>query len=279
MPLHRFIEAVDLSMYADYQKERIAAGLWKRSSARVSPAPVTQPSPVRLEAVNPVDLAGSDLLSPLARVDKLGPEHRARLLCEKRKLPDLTRVFHCPKFYAWTNWVLKREKFSKKALYYDHPRLIIPFFDGNGEFIAFQGRDYNPDSDNKYVTILVDESAPKLYGLDRVKDGIIYAVEGPIDSMFLPNGIAFAGGDHSILEVLDPSRVVVIYDNEPRAPLTIRKIQKAITHGYQVCIWPKYVVEKDINDMVIDGLDVKSIIDSRTFRGLSAELELSAWRG
>lgn len=284
MPFHRFVEAVDPSMYADYQKERVVAGLWRNSSTlRITTNPSTRKTP-------PETTSPGDPLSPLLRVDTLKPDHIARLTCEKRKIPDLTRLYHCPRFYAWTNYALGVEKFSKKALYYDHPRLVIPFLEssnggittgssGTSALTAFQGRDYDPDSDNKYVTIRIDQENRAIYGLDRLGPGTVYALEGPIDSMFLPNGIAFAGSDHGALGRLDRrDDIVVVYDNEPRAPLTHRKIAHAIRDGYRVCIWPKRVIQKDVNDMVLAGIDPKPIIDSRTFSGLEAELELATWK-
>lgn len=275
MPLHRFIEAVDSLTYQEYQKERVKAGLWKRTIPRGP-----EETAITSRVIPSAGIRGSlDPLSPLLRVDRLKPSHPAKMLCEARKIPNLTRVYHCPKFYAWTNWVLKTEKFSKKALYYDHPRLVIPFLNSEGALTAFQGRDYRPDSDNKYVTILVDEDAPKIFGLDRLVDvGDTYALEGPIDAMFLPNGIAFAGGKHSELSTVRDRDPIVVYDNEPRSSHTHRKIAQAIRDGYRVIIWPKYIVQKDVNDMVLAGLDPKAIIDSRIFSGLEAELELALWR-
>jgi hypothetical protein len=277
MPLHRFIQAVDATMYGEYQKERVSAGLWRRSGS-LPRVPVARPQPVAAEL--PDSARDADPLLPLSRVDSLKPDHYARILCEKRKLPDLTRVYHCPAFYAWTNFAMKTEKFGNNALHYDHPRLVIPFLDADGKMYAFQGRDYRPDSDNKYTTIRIDESVPKIYGLDRYDgDRPGYAVEGPIDSMFLPNAVAFAGGTHGILKDLKGScSPVVVYDNEPRSRHTVKKLMNALYDGYRVCIWPERVVQKDVNDMVLAGLDPKSIIDQNTYGGLRGALELSKWR-
>ena len=46
----------------------------------------------------------------------------------------------------------------------------------------------------RYITIMLDEDSPKVFGLDRVNETEpIYIVEGPFDSLFLDNSIAMAG--------------------------------------------------------------------------------------
>ena len=53
----------------------------------------------------------------------------------------------------------------------------------------------------------------KTIGLDRIDmSKQIYAVEGPLDSLFLDNCIAVGGSDLNKLE----SDVIIIFDNEPR---------------------------------------------------------------
>jgi len=45
-----------------------------------------------------------------------------------------------------------------------------------------------------------------------------------------------------------------------------------------VVIWPKGLKEKDINDMVLAGLDPSAIIKSNTFSGLEAKIKLTDWK-
>ena len=74
--------------------------------------------------------------------------------------------------------------------------------------------------------------------------------------------------------------VVIVLDNEPRNKTTKESVDSAIKQGYNVCIWPSSVQQKDINDMVIAGLDpadIKMIIDNNTFNGLKAKLAFSVW--
>jgi hypothetical protein len=73
---------------------------------------------------------------------------------------------------------------------------------------------------------------------------------------------------------------VVVYDNEPRNKEIVGKIDKAINQGFKVCIWPDYIKEKDINDMVKaghTGSSIQSIIDHNTYSGLSAKMQMQTW--
>jgi hypothetical protein len=172
-------------------------------------------------------------------------------------------------------------KFSAESLAKDETRLLIPFLDSNKAVHAYQGRTLG-SSGLKYITIVLNESVPKLYGLDTCdRSRIIPVVEGPIDSMFVPNSIATAGGDLiSAVQTFDRSRLTIVYDNEPRSRETVKKLDKAIMNGYNVCIWPETLEHKDINDMVLAGLSpefIEHIIKTNTYKDLAAKLALQKW--
>ena len=134
----------------------------------------------------------------------------------------------------------------------------------------------------KYITIILDDSVPKIYGLDTTNfNKTVYVFEGPIDSMFIPNSIATAGGDLvSSLRSFDKKNLIIVYDNEPRSKETIKKLDKAIMNGYSVVIWPENMEHKDVNDMILAGLTsefIQHIIDKHTYRDLAAKLQLTKW--
>jgi hypothetical protein len=190
-------------------------------------------------------------------------------------------MFFCPKFFTWSNEIIPG-KFDEVSLLYDEPRLLIPFFDKEKNMHAFQGRSLDNKSKTRYITIVNDETTPKVYGLDAVDfDKKTYVFEGPIDSMFLPNSIATAGGDLvSTVKDLPKKNLVVVYDNEPRSVETKKKLDKAIINGYNVCIWPTNLEYKDVNDMILAGLSsdfVRYIIDTNTHKDLRAKLALNMW--
>jgi DNA primase len=167
----------------------------------------------------------------------------------------------------------------------DHPRLLIPFRDEEGEIFAYQGRAFGEEQP-KYITIkLKDED--KIFGLDRVtKDKHIYVVEGPLDSLFIDNCIAVGGADFDrpvSIEgrLISNGEVTVIFDNEPRNKEINKQIEKTINHGRRIVIWPDSMIHKDINDMIIAGYtkeQVQEIITDNTFSGASAKLRFAEWR-
>ena len=156
------------------------------------------------------------------------------------------------------------------------PRIIIPlYYDKN--LIGFQGRSLNSKS-IKYITVMLKEGAPKIYGLDNIsKDSRVYVTEGPFDSTFIRNSIAMCGAD-AVLDNWGISNPVWIYDNEPRNREITNRISKTIDSGDSVVIWPSHINEKDINDMVLAGHDVQNLIELNTYSGLQAKLKFTTWK-
>jgi len=159
---------------------------------------------------------------------------------------------------------------------YDEERIIIPlYYEKN--LIGFQGRSLGP-SKVKYITVMLDDDAPKIYGLDNVRrDAPVFVTEGPFDSTFIPNAIAMCGADADVSRwgIDNP---VWIYDNEPRNREITNRISKTIDAGHSVVIWPSDIDDKDINDMVMSGKDVQSVIESNIYSGLEAKLKFTTWK-
>lgn len=219
------------------------------------------------------------------KISSLPIEHPAKKYIEQRKIPSELhhRLFYVTKYMSMVNMVLP-DKFSKEALKNDEPRLVIPFLDAEGRVFAFQGRSFDPKSQCKYITIVLDESMPRIYGIDklqRTEDTIV--LEGPIDSMFLSNAIALGGGENSDIErVVSKEKAIFVFDNEPRSKDTIRRIEKAIDAGYRVFLFPEYITSKDINDMIqkegYDSVELHAMITRGAVSGMLAKLQLSEWK-
>ena len=195
----------------------------------------------------------------------------AKKYLESRKLnPD--NYYYTEKFKEWTNSL--RQTFDSTDK--DESRIIIPLFYQNN-LVGFQGRSLGP-SKVKYITIMLDDDAPKIYGLDEVqKNQTVYITEGPFDSTFIRNSIALCGADGDIVK-WDIRDCVWVYDNEPRNSEILSRISRVIENGQKVVIWPSTIKEKDINDMVLSGLDVQNVIESNIYSGLEAKLKFTAWK-
>ena len=89
---------------------------------------------------------------------------------------------------------------------------------------------------------------------------------------------AMAGADVSRCGDLLGKDVVYVYDNEPRNSQITGRIQKHIKAGDSVVIWPREVKEKDVNDMLLAGRDVNSVVQSNVYNGLKSTLKLNEWK-
>jgi len=185
---------------------------------------------------------------------------------------DPTQFYYAERFKKFVNTLKPTFDDTK----YDEERIIIPlYYEKN--LIGLQGRSLGP-SKVKYITVMLNDDAPKIYGLDNIrKDAPVYITEGPFDSTFICNSIAMCGADANV-DRWGISNPVWIYDNEPRNIEIVRRIGNTIDSGDSVVIWPNSIDDKDINDMVMSGLDVQSVIESNTYSGLEAKLKFTTWK-
>ena len=191
---------------------------------------------------------------------------------EKRKInPNL--FYFTSEFQKWTN----THKQTFDTIHRDESRVIIPLHDTEKNLIGFQGRSLGPNS-VKYITVMLNEDAPKIYGLDKINETKpIFITEGPFDSTFVENSVAMCGSDLDIGS-FGWSDYIWVFDNEPRNREIVERIDKTIGRGDKIVIWPKQIVEKDINDMVLSGHDIMPILQSNTYSGLEAKVKFNNWK-
>jgi predicted RNA-binding Zn-ribbon protein involved in translation (DUF1610 family) len=208
---------------------------------------------------------------PKLNLPKASENPDAKAYLENRKLnPD--NYYYTEKFKEWTNSL--RPTFDNVSK--DESRIIIPLFHQN-ILVGFQGRALGSNK-VKYITIMLTDDAPKIYGLDEIKkDTPVYITEGPFDSTFIKNSIAMCGADANPV-LWGISDCVYIYDNEPRNAEIVSRISRVIEMGQKVVIWPSTIKEKDINDMILSGLNVQSVIESNIYSGLQAKLKFTTWK-
>ena len=196
---------------------------------------------------------------------------RGREYLEKRRL-DPEKFYWAEDFTGFVNSI--KPTFGSNVP--KEPRIIIPLY-YNKNLIGVQGRSVLSNS-VKYITTIFYDDAPKIYGLDNIRrDAPVFVTEGPFDSTFLLNSIAMCGADGDVGK-WGISTPVWVYDNEPRSKEITARISSTIARGESVVIWPTNIHEKDINDMVLAGHDVQSIVESNVYEGLEANLKFTTWK-
>ena len=264
VPLGKLIQDLDPQLYKEYQLEKFQNTNKPRVDMRkVKKVVSTRPT------------FKKDVLGSLSKLDDLNNTHPAKEYILDRKLPT-EALYYTEKFKEWTNSV-KPNTFQDVRQ--DEGRIIIPFKTKEGDVFGFQGRSLS-NTGLRYITILLDEDQPKIFGLESIDYGkTIYITEGPLDSLLLRNCVAMAGADISLHGVFgDSSMHVYVYDNEPRNRQITRRIEQHITCGDSIVIWPKHIVQKDINDMFLGGLCVQNLVESNTYTGLTAKLKFNEWK-
>ena len=256
LSFNNFLKQVDTTLHKQYTLEKFKEGHTGRNFVVEEP---------KFEFSKPVFKKSFDL--PKASSNSVASDYLT-----KRKLnPD--KFYFADKFMEWTN----SQKQTFDTILRDESRIVIPMYDEDKNLIGFQGRALGK-SFTKYITVMLDDEAPKAYGLDSIdKTSTVYITEGPFDSTFICNSIAMCGADADISSwgISDP---VWIYDNEPRNREIVSRIQNTINNGGRVVIWPTNIEEKDINDMVLAGHDVMSMLKLNTHSGLEAKIKFNNWK-
>lgn len=263
-----FLKDQDSSLYDQYLIERFKEGTTGKGT--------TVPNPKFNFNKPTFKKVKSDLLQELKTIDSLNTSHPAKRYLLSRQIPNenLKNLYYCPNFKEWTNNHIK--VFDSIDL--DDERVIIPLKDFEGNLFGYQGRSINLKSHLRYITIMLDESKPKVFGLDKIdRNNTVYVTEGPFDSLFLKNSIAMCGAD-VFLDSFSFSDIVYVLDNEPRNLQIVKRISKLIETGNKVVIYPTNVKEKDLNEIKLSGKNVETIVKSNIYSGLEANVKLLEWK-
>ena len=254
-----FLKDQDPQLYDQYVLERYKEGLTGKAT--------TTPEPDFKKIINkPVFKKKIDL--PLASENA-----RASSYLKNRKLnPD--KFYYAERFKHFCNTI----KPTFTNVRDEHARIVIPMYDSNKRLIGLQGRALDGFVQPKYLTLMLVEDHPKVYGFDTIDETKqVYVTEGPFDSTFIDNSIAMCGSDVDLSGYGD-LEFTYVFDNEPRNREIVSKINQSIEKSHKVVIFPTQIREKDINDMVLAGHDVNSLLESNTYTGLKAKLKLQTWK-
>ena len=258
MSFNNFLKKIDTTLHKEYVMEKFKDGFTGKNFAADTPI-LNFKVPVFKKKKKKIELPKASA-SPNA----------AGYLLSRQLNPS--EFYYAEKFKQYTNSL----KPTFDDVRYDESRIIIPLF-YNQNLVGFQGRSLGL-SKVKYITIMLDDDAPKIYGLDEIaKSEPVYITEGPFDSTFLRNSIAMCGADANV-DRWGISNPIWIYDNEPRNVEIVSRIKRTIDRGDPVVIWPSNIDEKDINDMVMCGHNVQKLVESNVYSGLEAQLKFATWK-
>jgi transcription elongation factor Elf1 len=252
---NNFLKQIDVEVYKQYTFEKFKEGHTGRNFITDEPNFVFEKPVFKTKIVLPL----------------CSEVERGRTYLEKRRI-DPTKFYYAERFKEFANSL--KSTFTNTN--YEESRIIIPLY-YRKDLVGFQGRALGP-SPNKYITVMLFDDAPKIYGLDTIDTKqTVYVTEGPFDSTFISNAIAMCGADADIGKC-GIDNFVRVYDNEPRNSEIVSRYASAIARGERVVIWPSGLKEKDINDMFLSGLNVQSVIESNTYNGLEAKLKFNTWK-
>ena len=261
------IKDIDPSLHKRYVMERYKAG---ETGKRKTKTPEFKFEPPQFKP--------KKTIIHLPSIGSLPKEHYARVYYESRKIPNqfMDKIFFAEDFKQWAQSVCQ---VNYSSLTQGEPRLLIPFFDEQNKLIGAQGRALR-ESTVRYVTVKVHENSQKIFGLEGWNsEDHTYLVEGPIDSLFLPNCLAMAGADVRDMNLLNKQKTTIIFDNEPRNRQIVKKMFHALSNGWRVAILN--IVPKDVNEMVLAGMSnakILEIINRNTYSGQMGKWELQQWK-
>jgi hypothetical protein len=160
--------------------------------------------------------------------------------CQTRRL--LTAANSCKKFY-----VSLEDKVHKN-------RLVIPFYGDNNKVVCYQTRALTSKQFPKYLTKFGEK---EVFGISNIDSSIpyVFVFEGPIDSMFVKNGVAMASLSPTERQLQQLNNLIgfeqiFVLDNDKNNAQTAKKIEKYIKEGKKIFIWPREFAKfKDFNEI------------------------------
>lgn len=235
---------------------------------------VSTPTPVA-----PTELVlDVSMMTGVTRLDALPRDHMAVQYVLDRQIPEffLSRMYFTT---AFRDSLLSFELDPEKQRHIPNDtRLVMPFWTAEGRMKIVQGRAFDDNAFLRYATVKPNDADTKIFGEERLnRNKLVLVVEGPIDSMFLPNCVATADAD-----LLSAKGDIYIPDNQYRNREVCRIIDKIINSGVRVVLFPPNIPWKDINDMITKGgmtaTDVMRLMANNVFQGMNAQLRFTDLR-
>ena len=268
----KLLEFLDHNLYSEYVLEKYKSNC-NHTHTPTFVFPDSTPKFSKVKKKSPLD--------ELKKVSDLEETHPAVHYVMDRKIPKehWNLLYFCPKYKQWVKDNHKSDMNTKD----DVPRLIIPHFNTEGRLIGWAGRSFDNKEKLKYHNVKLYEEQ-LLYGLERVDNSkVMYVTEGQFDSLFIDNCIAASGVSAFDSEYMQCNKenIVLIVDNEPRNIAIVKSVEKYINKGYNICLFPNTIMEKDINDLANAGYTkskIKELLYNNTASGIEAQLLFTQWK-
>lgn len=271
-----FLKDLDPQAYKEYVLETYREGATKRAT------PDKEPEHQELKGNAFEQFKEKAKISGATSIYRLPENHYARTYIQNRRIPEKfwKEIWFTENFREFMNENFPNHGKEEEEIPADD-RIVLLFTSRNGDPLYAAGRALS-DTKVRYCTIRTHEDITehKVFGIHRLdfsKPAVV--VEGQFDSFFVDNCVAV--GDASLTRVVDDYPDVewtIVYDNEPRNKEIVRHMELAIDKGYKVVVYPSTVEQKDINDMVLAGLDVNKLIRENTYQGAKAMLKFIRWK-
>ncbi len=269
---YKFLEKVDPILFQEYKMELFKENRGDGNYDQYQPKTESQE---RIQTT--AEIVTESVLDNVWTISQLPDDHHAKIYVRKRGIP-----------VEFESYLLYSMNFRESVIRFcdaddfltlpEDERLIIPFYDEYKRLRIVQGRSFDPFSQLRYITVKNDPTANKVFGLDRViKNKTVLVVEGPIDSLFLPNAIATADANLLSAGIGD----IFIPDNQPRNKEVCSNIEKIFDAGKCVVLFPKHIQSKDINEFLLNEgskRDLFQIIAENRYQGLRGKLAFSKWK-
>lgn len=260
---YSFLEEIDSRLHSEYVFEKFADNKPQKEEIEQT---IESFFDIKVNA-NIKDLA--------MKIENLKDDHAAKkyLLERKIPLPKIKELYYTGDI----NGLKKLFNGYEEIKFPVEDRVVIPVQDVQNNLIGVITRAVNKNARTRYLN-MVEKDKPLIYGLNKIRQSSEkYVVEGPLDSMFIDNGVAAGGADlFKCVDVLDDN-TVYIFDNQPRNRDIVTRMNRMAGMNKKIVVWPEDMAEKDINDMVMSGRDVMDTINKNTYKSLEALLYIGKW--
>lgn len=149
--------------------------------------------------------------------------------------------------------------------------IVIPLYCGD-KWYGFYSRSMK---EHRFQTFIIDEGFKlwNFYNIDKSKT--IYVFEGIFDALSVYNSgitnVVACLGATPPLSLLDGLDVVFCFDNDRTGYLNSIKYLKK---GFKVLCYPENIKEKDMNDILKTGVNIKDLILNNQVSGILGEIKI-----